>query len=93
MEDVTKKHEILTKAVEHAKRESGAKKVLKSTKYIKDAEEEAKREGETYAYLILNEMLPLLKSYFLGRFYCDDNFIFYNLLNGQAFKIFVIAEK
>ena len=44
MEDVTKKHEILTKAVEHAKRESGAKKVLKSTKYIKDAEEEAKRE-------------------------------------------------
>ena len=58
-----------------------------------DAEEEAKREGETYAYLILNEMLPLLKSYFLGRFYCDDNFIFYKLLNGQAFKIFVIAEK
>ena len=71
MEDVTKKHEILTKAVEQTKRESGAKKVLKSTKYIKDAEEEAKREGETYAYLILNEMLPLLKSYFLGRFYCD----------------------
>ena len=48
MEDVTKKHEILTKAVEQTKRESGAKKVLKSTKYIKDAEEEAKREGETY---------------------------------------------
>ena len=44
MEDVTKKHEILTKAVEQTKRESGAKKVLKSTKYIKDAEEEAKRE-------------------------------------------------
>lgn len=86
MEDVTKKHEILTKAVEHAKRESGAKKVFKFTKYIKDAEEEAKREGETYAYLILNEMLPLLKSYFLAGFIATTILFFISCLTGRLLK-------
>ncbi len=47
----------------------------------------AKKEPKITAFSLLEEILPLLKEYFIGEIESGDNCLIYSLPNGQKFRI------
>lgn len=51
---------------------------------------EATREGHIGEQQLLKEVLPLMEEYFVGNIVSQENNAFYQLPNGQIFKITLV---